>query len=158
MQKIVIDTNLLTSVFRHNASQILQAIAANASPLIVSVSIHELLRNPYYLDMAKRSQLLARVNKLKASRAITVINPTESDWYNSAFLILNDMKLSPAAYSHEHNTRTNQLRRISFDALILTTAATAGASIVTRNYAEFSRLRTSLSSAQVKIIDAKGIL
>jgi predicted nucleic acid-binding protein len=155
--KVVIDTNLLTAIFRHQVSQLLKDIAANVSPLVTSVSLHELLRNPYYLDMARRHQIMKRINKLIASRSLSIINPTQRDWQNAALLILQDMKISPSVYSRDQNVRTSQLRRISFDALILSTAASAGAGVMTRNYREFSRLNNALAKSRVRVIDANGL-
>ncbi len=157
MAKVVIDTNLLTAIFRHQVSQLLKDIAANVSPLVTSVSLHELLRNPYYLDMARRHQIMKRINKLIASRSLSIINPTQRDWQNAALLILQDMKISPSVYSRDQNVRTSQLRRISFDALILSTAASAGAGVMTRNYREFSRLNNALAKSRVRVIDANGL-
>lgn len=157
MAKVVIDTNLLTAIFRHQASRLLKDIAANAEPMVTSVSLHELLRNPYYLDMARRHQIMKRINKLIASRSLSIINPTQRDWQNAALLILQDMKISPSVYSRDQNVRTSQLRRISFDALILSTAASAGAGVMTRNYREFSRLNNALAKSRVRVIDANGL-
>ncbi len=157
MAKVVIDTNLLTVIFRHQASQLLKDIAANAEPVVTSVSLHELLRNPYYLDMAKRHQIMKRINRLITSRTLSIINPTQKDWQNAALLILQDMKISPSIYSRDQNVRTSQLRRLSFDALILSTAASAGAGVITRNCKEFSRLNNALVKSRVRIIDANGL-
>ena len=157
MAKVVIDTNLLTAIFRHQSPELLKNIAANAAPLVTSVSLHELLRNPYYMDMTKRHQVMKRIQKLTTSRALSVVNPTEKDWRNAALLILQDLKISPTAYSREQSVRTTQLRRLSFDALILSSAASAGAAVMTRNFQEFSRLNNALLKSRVRVIDANGL-
>jgi len=155
--KVVIDTNLLTAIFRHQASTLLKDIAATASPLVTSVSLHELLRNPYYLDLPKRHQVMKQINRLTTSRALSVINPTEKDWQQAALLILQDMKNSPTAYSRDPSVRAGQLRRLSFDALILSTAASVGAGVITRNFHEFSRLSKALAKSQVQVINGNGL-
>lgn len=158
MAKVIIDTNLLTVIFRDQSAGLLKDIAATATPLVTSVSLHELLRNPYYLDMKKRHQVMTRISKLTKSRTLSVVNPTEQDWRNAALLILQDIKISPELYSPTPSVFTTQLRRLSFDALIISTAATINAGIITRNFQEFSRLNNALPKSRVRIINANGLL
>ena len=102
------------------------------SPLIVrcsSVVLHELLRGArapkerkYVMELARRCQILT---------------PTEQHWLKAGDIL--------SRLRRRHHYDAIKLRELAFDALIVLTAQSIGASVITINHTDFQVIQRELS-------------
>lgn len=157
MRKLVLDTNLFAGLIGGNRINELAMLSNNYELFVSSVTVHETLRNPHYVEMHQRNGIIEKISRSEARGLFTVFNPDASDWRRAALLVLDDMRFNQNYYSNK-SARSNRLRKMTYDALILASSCAKRLDIITKDFSDFSRLNRLMRNSPISIFDARGMI
>lgn len=157
MRKLVLDTNLFAALIAGNRINELTILSNNYDLYASSVTVHETLRNPHYVEMHQRNGIIDKISRSEARDLFTVFTPDASDWRRAALLVLDDMRYNQNHYSNK-SARPNRLRKMTYDALILASSCVKKLDIMTKDFSDFSRLNRLIRNSPISIFDARGMI